>query len=114
MLSDPAAVARFGGHERDKPRYRWRKTVGCRSRTGARPRHSAGHGFIEDSDPEAMDADWPTFLDRWLALFDRSGRFRLDTPIACRPEDLTARDYVESDLLDLDRLSIPRQPRQTS
>ena len=70
--------------------------------------------FIKDSDPEAVDADWPAFLEGWLALFDRSGRFRLDTPIVCRLEDMTARDYVESDLLDLDRLSIPRQSRQAS
>ena len=70
--------------------------------------------FIKDSDPEAADADWPTFLDEWLSLFDRSGRFRLDTPIACRLEDMTARDYVESDFLDLDRLSVPRRPRKAS
>ena len=67
--------------------------------------------FIKDSDPEGVDADWPKFLDRWLDLFDRSGRFRVDSAIACRLEDLTAQDYVESDLLDLDRLSIPRRPR---
>ena len=70
--------------------------------------------FIKDSDPEAVDVDWPTFLDQWLSLFDWSGRFRLDTPIACRLEDMTARDYVESDLLDLDRLSVPRRPRKAS
>ena len=70
--------------------------------------------FIKDSDPEAVDADWPTFLDQWLSRFDRSGRFRLDTPIACRLEDMTARDYVESDLLDLDRLSVPGRPKGAS
>ena len=67
--------------------------------------------FIKDSDPEGVDAYWPKFLDRWLDLFDRSGRFRVDSAIACRLEDMTAQDYVESDLLDLDRLSIPRRPR---
>ena len=43
-----------------------------------------------------------------LALFeqDEGGRFRLDAPIACRLEDMTARDYVDSDRLDLDRLSV--------
>ena len=54
-------------------------------------------------------ADWPTFLEQWLALFEPRERFRLDPPIACRLEDITARDYVESDRLDLDRLSVPRQ-----
>lgn len=65
--------------------------------------------FVKESDPEDIDPDWPTFLDQWLALFDQTGRFRLDAPIACRLEDMTARDYVESDHLDLDRLSVPRQ-----
>ena len=67
--------------------------------------------FIKDSDPEGMDARWPEFLDEWLDRFDCSGRFRLDSSVACRLEDMTARDYVESDLLDLDRLSVPRRPR---
>ena len=62
--------------------------------------------FIKDDDPPDILADWPALLDRWLALFDRTGRFRLDAPIACRLEDMTARDYVESDRLDLDRLSV--------
>ena len=62
--------------------------------------------FIKDADPLNVQVDWPTFLDRWLSLFDQIGRFRLDPPIACRLEDITARDYVESDHLDLDRLSV--------
>lgn len=55
-----------------------------------------------------MDApvDWSSFVDQWLALFDQTGRFRLESPIACRLDDMTARDYVESDHLDLDRLSV--------
>ena len=58
-----------------------------------------------------MDApvDWPLFVDQWIALFDQTGRFRLDPPIVCRLEDMTARDYVESDRLDLDRLSVSLQ-----
>ena len=63
--------------------------------------------FVKEAEP-AVQADWSTFLDRWLALFDQTGRFRLDPPIACRLEDMTARDYVESDRLDLDSLSAPR------
>lgn len=65
--------------------------------------------FIKDADPEEADANWPKFLGRWLGLFDQAGRFRLDPPVACRLEDMTARDYVESDHLDLDRLSVPPQ-----
>ena len=62
--------------------------------------------FIKDGDPVGGQVDWPTFLDRWLALFDQTGRFRLDPPIACLLEDMTAREYIESDQLDLDRLSV--------
>ena len=62
--------------------------------------------FVKEADPADVQADWSTFLDQWLALFNQTGRFRLDPPIACRLEDMTARDYVESDHLDLDRLSV--------
>ncbi len=64
--------------------------------------------FVKDDDPQHVPADWPAHLDRWLDLFeqDEGGRFRLDAPIACRLEDVTARDYVDSDRLGLDRLSV--------
>ena len=62
--------------------------------------------FIKDTDPVDAPVDWPSLVERWIALFDQTGRFRLDPPIACRLEDMTARDYVESDRLDLDRLSV--------
>ena len=61
--------------------------------------------FIKDADPVDAPVDWSSFVDQWLALFDQTGRFRLEPPIACRLDDMTARDYVESDHLDLDRLS---------
>ena len=63
--------------------------------------------FIRDADPVDAPVDWSSFVDQWLALFDQTGRFRLEPPIACRLDDMTARDYVESDHLDLDRLSVP-------
>ena len=53
-----------------------------------------------------VQVDWSIFLDQWLALFYQTGRFRLDPPIACLLDDMTAREYVESDQLDLDRLSV--------
>ena len=62
--------------------------------------------FIKEADPVDLQVDWPAFLDQWLARFDQTGRFRLDPAIACRLEDMTARDYIESDHLDLDRLSV--------
>ncbi|MYB34582.1 MAG: hypothetical protein F4X92_05580 [Gammaproteobacteria bacterium] len=64
--------------------------------------------FIKNHDPEGVDPDWGSLIEDWVALLDVSGRFRIDTAIACRLEDLTARDYVESDPLDLDSLSIDR------
>lgn len=64
--------------------------------------------FIKDDDPVDVQADWPRFLEQWLALFAETGQFHLDPPIACRLEDMTAHDYIESDRLDLDRLSVSR------
>ena len=61
--------------------------------------------FIKDADPVGVQVNWPTFLDQWLARFDQTDRFRVDSYIACRLEDMTARDYLESDRLDLDSLS---------
>lgn len=64
--------------------------------------------FIKDDDPDGVVVNWPKFLEEWMSLFDQRGRFDLDTYIACRLEDMTARDYVESERLDLDSLSVSR------
>ena len=64
--------------------------------------------FIKDRDPQGVDPDWSDLVDAWAGLFDESGRFRVGTAVACRLEDITARDYVESDVLDLDNLSVDR------
>lgn len=61
--------------------------------------------FIKESDPSDVKANWPLWAKEWLGLFDQTGRFRIDPPTICRLEDMTGRDYFESDLLDLDRLS---------
>ncbi|MDD9998306.1 MAG: hypothetical protein OXQ89_11235 [Rhodospirillaceae bacterium] len=62
--------------------------------------------FIKDRDPQGQNPEWPDLVDSWSGLFDESGRFRVKTADACRLEDITARDYVESDVLDLDSLSV--------
>ena len=62
--------------------------------------------FIKDRDPQGENPDWPDLVDSWSGLFDESGRFRVKAAVACRLEDITARDYVESDVLDLDSLSV--------
>jgi hypothetical protein len=63
-----------------------------------------GYLFIKEADPD--DPAWDRWSDAWTALFDESGRFKLDYPIVARLEDITARDYVESVRLDFDRLSV--------
>ena len=50
---------------------------------------------------------WDTLLERWLTLVPPTGRFRTVDGIVVTLDDLTARDYVESDPLDLDHLSSP-------
>lgn len=65
--------------------------------------------FIKDADPAGVDAvAWSELAGRWVDLFDWSGRFKGDPPVVCRLEDMSARDYVESDAFDLDQLSTPR------
>ncbi len=64
--------------------------------------------FIKNDDPEHVEANWPNFIDKWLDRFEKTDRFHFDLIIACRLEDITARDYVESDRLDLDRLSVSK------
>lgn len=45
------------------------------------------------------------FLEAWLRLVPASGRFKPVNGVVITLDDLTARDYVESDPLDLDHLS---------
>ena len=67
--------------------------------------------FVKEADPDVVDEPrWADFVEQWLSRFDQSGRFRLDPPTVCRLEDMTALDYVESDRLDLDQLSVSRDP----
>jgi hypothetical protein len=57
---------------------------------------------------EAMDFEgkrWDTLLESWLQLMPVAGRFRHVHGTVLALEDLTAKEYVESDPLDLDHLS---------
>lgn len=58
-----------------------------------------------DSRPESGGISWPRLLRKWLGLVAPSGRFTVVDGAIVGLDDLTARDYVESDPLDLDRLS---------
>lgn len=50
---------------------------------------------------------WQDFLDAWLKLIPPNGRFASVHGQVSALEELTAADYVHSDPLDLDHLSIP-------
>jgi hypothetical protein len=66
--------------------------------------------FIKKAEPDGVEAAWPEWIDTWVNLFDQTGRFQMESVIPCQLEDITGRDYTESDHLDLDRLSTPRAP----
>ena len=61
--------------------------------------------FIKDGDPQGLEAEWFSQVDTWLDLVDRNGKFSIADPEVGRLEDFTARDYVESDRLDLNWVS---------
>ena len=63
--------------------------------------------FIKENDPLDIPTVWPAFVEQWIGRFVQSGRFQVNSAIACRLQDITAQDYVESDHLDLDRLTVP-------
>jgi hypothetical protein len=60
----------------------------------------------EDLQPTFEGRNWADLLDGWLKLVPASGRFQeVDGQVATL-DDLTAAEYVNSDRLDLDHLSI--------
>lgn len=61
--------------------------------------------FIWDCQPEGYPPNWSSLTQQWLDLFKDDGRFEIHRGLACGLEDLTARDYVESDKLDLDQVT---------
>lgn len=65
--------------------------------------------FFLKSDDAPDSLDWVGQKEEWLALLPHSGRFRAEGIVATL-DDLTARDYQESDRLDLDQLSRPNTP----
>jgi hypothetical protein len=59
----------------------------------------------EDSEVTFEGMGWDVLLNAWLQLIPASGRFKTVDGAVVALEDLTAKDYVESDPLDLDYLS---------
>jgi hypothetical protein len=50
---------------------------------------------------------WSDMLSAWLALIPPTGRYKAVEGMVASLDDMTAREYVESDRLDLDHLSRP-------
>jgi hypothetical protein len=61
--------------------------------------------ILNDDAADCEGMSWTALLNDWLKLVPASGRFRSVDGLVVALEDLTARDYVESDPLDLDHLS---------
>ena len=60
----------------------------------------------EDEDVRFQDVGWDELLDKWLNLLKPEGRYYEVDGQVTTLVDITAKDYVESDPLDLDHLSI--------
>lgn len=62
--------------------------------------------FIRDEEQtQFRETRWDELLQQWLELIPKSGRFQSVEGQVVALEDITAKDYVESDSLDLDYLS---------
>lgn len=62
--------------------------------------------FIRSEDMSSFeDQGWDSYLTAWLERVPESGRFVPVDGVVVTLDDLTAREYVESDRLDLDHLS---------
>lgn len=62
--------------------------------------------FIRNSDtPDLVNGRWDIHLKAWLEFLESNWRFTLRGGVVQTIDDLTARDYIESDPLDLDHLS---------
>ncbi len=62
--------------------------------------------FIRDEEQtQFRETRWDELLQQWLKLIPKSGRFQSVEGQVVTLEDITAKDYVESDSLDLNHLS---------
>lgn len=62
--------------------------------------------FVRDEpEPAFAGKTWDNYLEKWFELIPKSGRFVRVFGLVQTLVDLSAREYVESDVLDLDHLS---------
>ena len=67
--------------------------------------------FVRQEDETLFEGTgWSDLLSAWLKLVPAAGRFRAVEGQVVTLEDMTAKDYVESDPLDLDHLSTGLKP----
>lgn len=59
-----------------------------------------------EKDLQFQGTSWNKLLEKWLGLVPVAGRFQRVDGVVTTLEDMTAKEYVESDRLDLDHLSI--------
>jgi hypothetical protein len=59
----------------------------------------------KESDADFEGRNWAELLKEWLKLVPTTGRFKTIEGQVVTLQDMTAREYVDSDPLDLDRLS---------
>ena len=65
--------------------------------------------FIRDEKPLSFEGrSWDSYREQWLRRVSAAGRFNSIDGAVQTLDDLTAREYVESDALDFDHLSVRR------
>ena len=63
--------------------------------------------FIRDENsPSFQGRSWDSYREQWLRRVPATGRFNSIDGAVQTLDDLTAREYVESDALDFDHLSV--------
>lgn len=62
--------------------------------------------FVRNYDEPRLAVKWADMLDGWLKLVSKGGRFVEVGGVVSTLEDMSARDYVDSDPLDFDHLTI--------
>lgn len=82
----------------------WRAVREIRIR--ARPSWSAAivfltFWFIVDAEPEGHSPNWDQMVGEWIKLVPFSDQYKLEFAGAVRPEDISTRDYIDSDRLEL-------------
>jgi hypothetical protein len=67
--------------------------------------------FVREEDDTLFEGTgWSELLSQWLRFVPPGGRFKVVEGLVVTLDDMTARDYVDSDPLDRDHLSTGARP----